>query len=417
MTQAFDSIRQGLNEAIAHARLNVVIDRNPNANMSKPSPLPPAPLLLLHATAGAGHTRAAQAIAAALREQPQAPAHALIDTLDCTSTLYRNLYTQTYIELVQRAPELWGYLYERADSVRHSGSKRVRARLALDQLNSPSFRRLLDEVQPQAIACTHFLPLSLLSDLKRKGELSQPVHAVITDISPHAFWIHPHIDHYHVASNAAARELSRKGVDTRCIHVTGIPVDPVFAHSTPAPQARAALGLPERPTVLLMSGGFGIGPLVAMLDSFAGADCGLMSLVVVAGRNAELAQACRERAAKLALPVEVLGFVNNIHQYMDAADLIVTKPGGLTTTEILAKGKPMALVAPIPGQEQRNCEYLLEEGAAVRLHDVADAAWYLQRWLGDAERMAGMQASARRIARPHAARDIAQALQASLPQA
>ena len=249
MTQAFDSIRQGLNEAIAHARLNVVIDRNPNANMSKPSPLPPAPLLLLHATAGAGHTRAAQAIAAALREQPQAPAHALIDTLDCTSTLYRNLYTQTYIELVQRAPELWGYLYERADSVRHSGSKRVRARLALDQLNSPSFRRLLDEVQPQAIACTHFLPLSLLSDLKRKGELSQPVHAVITDISPHAFWIHPHIDHYHVASDAAARELSRKGVDTRCIHVTGIPVDPVFAHSTPAPQARAALGLPERPTV------------------------------------------------------------------------------------------------------------------------------------------------------------------------
>ena len=141
-----------------------------------------------------------------------------------------------------------------------------------------------------------------------------------------------------------------------------------------------------------------------------------MSLVVVAGRNAELAQACRERAAKLALPVEVLGFVNNIHQYMDAADLIVTKPGGLTTTEILAKGKPMALVAPIPGQEQRNCEYLLEEGAAVRLHDVADAAWYLQRWLGDAERMAGMQASARRIARPHAARDIAQALQASLPR-
>lgn len=372
------------------------------------TPYASAPILLLHATAGAGHTRAAQAIAAALT-QAQAPAPALIDTLDCTSTLYRSLYTQAYIELVQRAPELWGYLYDKADKVRHSGSKRVRARLALDQINSPSFRRLLDEVQPKAIACTHFLPLSLLSDLKRKGELSTPVHAVITDISPHAFWVHPHIDHYYLANDTAARELSRKGIPAEAIHISGIPVDPVFASHTPAPLARAELGLPERPTVLLMSGGFGIGPLEAMLDSFAGADCGL-SLVVIAGRNAELAQACRERAATLSVPVHVLGFVSDIHRYMDAADLIVTKPGGLTTTEILAKGKPMALVSPIPGQEQRNCDHLLEEGAAVRLHEVADAAWYLQRWLNDAPRMAQMCAHARRIAHPDAAQVIATAL-------
>jgi processive 1,2-diacylglycerol beta-glucosyltransferase len=259
--------------------------------------------------------------------------------------------------------------------------------------------------------------LSLLSELKRKGELSVPVHAVITDISPHAFWVHAHIDHYHVANDTAARELMRKGIDPLAIHVSGIPVDPVFAHSTPAPQARAALGLPERPTVLLMSGGFGVGPLVAMLDSFADADTDSgLSLVVVAGRNTELADACRARAATLTLPVKVVGFVNNIHDHMDAADLIVTKPGGLTTTEILAKGKPMALVAPIPGQEQRNCEHLLEEGAAVRLHEVADAAWYLQRWLHDAPRMAHMQANARRIARPHAAQVIAQALQAHVVQ-
>jgi processive 1,2-diacylglycerol beta-glucosyltransferase len=255
--------------------------------------------------------------------------------------------------------------------------------------------------------------MALLSDLKGRGQLDTPVHAVVTDVSPHAFWVYPHIDHYHVATEAGARELQCKGIAAERISVTGIPIDPVFAERTPAAAMRATLGLPERPTVLLLSGGFGVGPLVAMLDSFAGPDCGL-SLVVVAGRNAELEAACRERAATLNLPVTVHGFVTNIHQLMDAADIVVTKPGGLTTNEVLAKGKPMALVAPIPGQEQRNCDYLLEEGAAVRLHDEPDAAWHLARWLGDTARMAQMKANAERIARPQAAADVARRLMQAL---
>lgn len=366
------------------------------------------PLLLLHATAGAGHTRAAQAIAAAL-DQSGSPGHRVVDTLDCTTSLFRRMYTKAYIDLIQRAPELWGYLYDRYDAVRPPGNMTVRARLAFDQLNSRAFRQLLERTQPQAILCTHFLPLELLSDMKARSRLSTPVHAVVTDISPHGFWVYPHIDHYHVATEAAARELVRKGIDSGRISVSGIPIDPVFAQSAPAPTMRATLGLPERPTVLLLSGGFGVGPLLAMLDSFAGADCGL-SLVVVAGRNSELEAACRARAATLPLPVTVYGFVDNMHELMDAADLIVTKPGGLTCNEALAKGKPLALAAPIPGQEQRNCEYLLESGAAVRLYDVGDAAWHLQRWLGAGERMTAMRANALRVARPQAAADIAQSL-------
>ncbi|MBC7957834.1 MAG: UDP-N-acetylglucosamine--LPS N-acetylglucosamine transferase [Cytophagales bacterium] len=367
-----------------------------------------SPLLLLHATAGAGHTRAAQAVAAALGQQ-SSPAHQVVDTLECTSTFFRRMYVKAYIELVQRAPELWGALYERYDVVKPPTSKSARARLVFDKTNSRAFKDLLKATQPKAILCTHFLPMELLSDLKGRGKLHTPVHAVVTDVSPHAFWVYPHIDHYHVASEVGARELARKGIAPDRISVSGIPIDPVFAQRTPAPAMRAQLGLPERPTVLLLSGGFGVGPLVAMLDSFAGADCGL-SLVVVAGRNAELEAACRARAAELNMPVTVHGFVTNIHELMDAAHLVVTKPGGLTTNEILAKGKPMALVAPIPGQEQRNCDYLLEEGAAVRLHDVSDAAWHLQRWLGNTALMAAMRRSAERIARPQAAADVAQRL-------
>jgi len=110
------------------------------------------------------------------------------------------------------------------------------------------------------------------------------------------------------------------------------------------------------------------------------------------------------------VPAKVYGFVNNMHELMDAADLVVTKPGGLTTMEVLAKGRPLALVAPIPGQEQRNAEYLLEEGAAVRLYDTADAAYYLRRWLADPVRMRRMSAAAQAIAKPFAAREIASML-------
>lgn len=388
-----------------------------NRAMTDPLSLSPAPLLLLHATAGAGHTRAAQAVSAALR-QLEAPAHHVVDTLACTSSLFRKLYAQAYIDLVQRAPELWGHLYDRYDVVKPPRSKTARARLAFDKANSTRFKDLLAATQPRAILCTHFLPMALLSDLKGRGKLATPVHAVVTDVSPHAFWVYPHIEHYHVATEVGARELQRKGIAPERISVSGIPIDPVFAERTPAAAMRATLGLPERPTVLLLSGGFGVGPLVAMLDSFAGEgfvdnDCGL-SLVVVAGRNAELEAACRERAKTLKLPVTVHGFVTNIHQLMDAADLVVTKPGGLTTNEVLAKGKPMALVAPIPGQEQRNCDYLLEEGAAVRLHDEPDAAWHLARWLGDAARMAEMRANAERIARAQAAADVARRLVAAV---
>lgn len=368
-------------------------------------------ILILHATAGAGHTRAAQAIAAALK--PAGRSHRVVDTLECTSSLFRRMYVKSYIDLVQKAPELWGYFYDKSDIVPSPHSKRARARLAFDKLNTRPFKTLLEETKPEVIVCTHFLPLELLSDLKDRGKLATPVHAVITDVSPHAFWVYPHIEHYHVATPSAARELARKGFPAERISVTGIPVDPIFAQRMPAPTARAKLGLPEKPTVLLLSGGFGIGPMTQMLASFAESRSNL-SLVVVAGKNGELEKECQVLAAKLPVPVKVYGFVTNMHELMDAADLIVTKPGGLTTTEILAKGKPMALVAPIPGQEQRNCEYLLEAGAAVRLYDVGDSAHYLEQWLGDEARMKRMAAAARSIARPEAAKDIATALLARL---
>jgi len=377
----------------------------PAAASSSP---PRKPLLFLHATAGAGHTRAAQALAAAAAKF-QLPAQTL-DTLECMSKTFRRVYAKAYVDLVQKMPALWGYLYDVYDAKRF-GSKTQKFRLMLGKLNTRNFRRAIEEVGPAAVVCTHFLPLELLGDWKRKGEFQLPLAGVVTDISPHSFWVHPCVDRYYVASCDSERELLRKGIPAEKIQATGIPIDPVFSASSSAAKARAELGLPEKPTVLMMSGGFGVGPVADMLRSFAGhrANC---SLVVVAGKNAELKAQCEDIAKTLSVDVTVYGFVDFVHKLLDAADFVVTKPGGLSLSEILAKGKPMVLVAPIPGQEQRNCEYLLERGAATRLYDFADAAYYICRLLGDSSRLEAMALAAQRMACPHAAFEIVQDLMA-----
>jgi processive 1,2-diacylglycerol beta-glucosyltransferase len=380
-------------------------------NTSLPAPLPESPrkpLLFLHATTGAGHARAAEALAAACTAL-ELPSR-VIDTLDCTSKPFRRVYAKTYIDLVKKMPTLWGFLYDKYDT-KHFDSKSQKFRLLLSKLNTRNFWRTINDIDPAAIVCTHFLPLELLSDLKRKEKFNLPLVAVVTDISPHSFWVFPHVDRYYVASANSQRELLQKGIPSERIQTTGIPIDPAFAASRPATKARAALGLPEKPTVLLMSGGFGLGPVAAILRSFADhtTDC---SLVVVAGKNAELKEQCEKIAATLSVDVRVFGFVNFIHDLLDAADFVVTKPGGLTLSEILAKGKPMMLVAPIPGQEQRNCEYLLERGAATRLYDFADAAYYIDQLLCDPARLRAMSLAAQHIAYPHAAFEIVRDVEA-----
>ena len=380
----------------------------PSAASPSPSDASPVrkPLLFLHATAGAGHTRAAEALAAACARL-QRPATS-IDTLDYMSKTFKRMYANAYVDMVQKMPALWGYLYDVYDAKRF-GSKTQRFRLMLGKLNARNFRRAIEEIGPAAVVCTHFLPLELLSDWKRKGKFHLPLAGVVTDVSPHSFWVYPHVDRYYVASGDSERELLRKGIPAERIQATGIPIDPVFSSTSSAPVARAELGLPEKPTVLMMSGGFGVGPMADMLRSFAGqaADC---SLVVVAGKNAQLQAQCKEIAKTLSVDVTVYGFVNFVHKLLDAADFVVTKPGGLTMSEILAKGKPMVLVAPIPGQEQRNCEYLLERGAATRLYDFADAAYHIHRLLGDSPRLKAMSLAAQNIARPNAALEIVEDL-------
>ena len=363
-------------------------------------------VLILHASAGAGHQRAAEALAKAFRTERPDSLVMVRDVLDFTPALFRRSYGKGYLMLVRQAPELWGYMYDRSD---HKALVpwRAKVREIFNQINMAAFFGFYREFAPDVTICTHFMPLEVLASLLRRRRLTRRIYCCVTDFAVHSLWIAQGVNGYYVATEEARRQLIRRGQPEGDVVVAGIPIDPVFAERRDAPDARQALGLrPDLPLVLALSGGFGVGSTAEVIRAFSGYEGPACQIVAVAGANPKLRRRAQAAAREAAVPVTVFGRVTHMHALLDAADLVITKPGGLSTSECLAKGRPMLLTDPIPGQEQRNCEYLLECGAARRLYHPADAPAMVARLLGEADTLACMRGNVQRIGTPHAARNI-----------
>lgn len=363
-------------------------------------------ILVLHASAGAGHKRAAQALEKAFSVVNPGAEVKVCDILDFTAPIFRKTYGEGYLDVVRKAPELWGYMYSQSDKKAFNPLRR-KLRSFVNKTNTISFSMFFRKFAPDIVVCTHFMPLELISTRLFKGKTDVSLFCTVTDFAVHSLWILENVTGYYVATEEAKRQLLRRGQPEDSVVVSGIPIDPVFIKGLSLEAARKQLKLDVRqPVVLILSGGFGVGPAVELIKAAgsAGVNC---RLLVVAGANKELKERAEEAARGISTPVTVFGFVNNIHELMDASDLIISKPGGLTTSEVMAKGKPMLIIDPIPGQEQRNCEYLLESGAAARLFDIDDAGYKIKSLLADKARLARMGRSARQIGHPTAALDIA----------
>ena len=360
-------------------------------------------ILILHASAGGGHQRAAEA----LREAAQACGDTVVvrDILDFVPKYFRRTYSNGYLNLVRAAPELWGYLYAQSD--RKSQRPVIRhIRSGFQQLNAASFYGFLRAEAPDAVLCTHFLPLELIASMRSRKRRAPPLFGVVTDYAVHALWYCAGVNAYYVATEEARRQLCRKGQPAVGVFLTGIPVLAAFSRRCPPSEGRRLLGLrSDLPLALVLSGGYGVGPTVALLQACA-IEPPPCQFLVVAGHNPKLERAARKAVAGTRLVVAIYGFVDNIDAFMDAADLVIGKSGGLTTAEALSKGRPMLIVDPIPGQEQRNAEWLLEGGAAMRLHEVADAPWKIRSLFNDPAQLDAMTVCATVLGRPGAANDI-----------
>ncbi len=403
-------------------------------------PTGPRRVLIFSASAGAGHVRAGQALEAAFRLAGYAGPGGFearhVDALTLATGVFRHLYSKAYLDFVDTAPGMFGYLYDRTDRPSRSGRYPAdRLRLAFDKLNTRRFVEYIADFRPDLIVNTHFLPAEIISNLKLEGGIAARHAVVITDIESHRYWVYPGVDRYFVASGEAQAYLRRMGIPPDRITVSGIPIDPAFRQARSRRECRAELHLdPHLPVVLVLAGGFAVGPVDEIVEALLDIPHPAQ-IVVVAGRNDRMRRklAARFAVRKPAGPwrtlrarlgrerklpgnhenlrrLRVIGFVGNIDVWMGAADLLVTKPGGLTTAEALAKGLPMVLVSAIPGQETRNSDYLLEKGAAVKASNPVMLAYKTARLLENPAELAALSRAGARVARPAAGEEIVRAL-------
>ena len=333
-----------------------------------------------------------------------------IDALQYVSKLFQRIYDKAYISMVQLAPDLMGVLYDRTDQP----WQHPRRRLALDRLNTGPMIRLLKRIQPDLCVATHFLPAEIIAWLIAKRKLRARNAIVVTDYDVHAMWLCQTVDRYYVAMEEAKEYLARIGVPRKKLLVTGIPVDPLFAMPVSRSDARKQLGLDATANVILISaGGYGIGPVEQLVKDLLALQRP-WQIVAIAGKS----EKTRKRLEGIAREADKLqsgsprlcavGLTTDMDKYMAAADLMVGKAGGLTTSEALARALPMALIEPIPGQEERNADHLLEAGAAIRCNNLPAAAWKIAALLDDAERLTRMRDAARGLGKPGAAARIAE---------
>jgi processive 1,2-diacylglycerol beta-glucosyltransferase len=371
-------------------------------------------VLIATVTAGGGHLAAAAALEEAWRTERPGDAVERVDLVKFFSSLHRKIHADGYLKLVEHAPELWGMVFKKTDDLRLA--RRINRLKRLFPSNSRKrFERFFRQFKPDAVVCTHYLPLELLGELKARDGHSENdaiarravrlplVVSVVTDFEAHALWMEPCVDLYCVAAEETKARLVARGAAAESVLATGIPISARFSAAPDPKRVRQTLGFrDDQPIVLVLSGGFGTGPvaeILAELDKVARP----FQTVVVTGRNEELR---RELAGQdHNHPTHILGFVTNMHELMSVADLMITKPGGLTSSEALALGKPLFILNPIPGQEAANSDFLLERGAAAKANRVEDLPFRIEQLLGT-KKLTEMARAAKALGRADAARVI-----------
>jgi processive 1,2-diacylglycerol beta-glucosyltransferase len=355
----------------------------------------PKRILILSASVGAGHLRAAQAVELAANQLLSRAAIENVDILTLTNPAFRRVYGTAYLDLVNKAPHVLGYFYDRLDRRPSPRRKSDRLRLAVEKLNLRSFIKFLEAEPWDVIINTHFLPAEIIASLKRKKRLATPQITATTDFETHRLWVNQPCEHYFTATAEGAANLEHWGVPRGDISVTGIPIHPVFSEKKTREECLKRQGLAGKtPVVLLLAGGFGVGPIERIFEA------------VVCGRNEALRKRIEAAESPKRHRTKVLGFTDQMDELMAAADIVVSKPGGLTTSEALARGVAIAIVNPIPGQESRNSDFLLENGAAIKINNISTLAYKLGELLGDRSRLATLKVNAKRLGRPRAAFDV-----------
>jgi processive 1,2-diacylglycerol beta-glucosyltransferase len=318
-------------------------------------------VLLLSEGFGSGHTRAAHALSVALRRLSPTLSTRVIELGPFLHPTIAPLIFTAYRKTISSTPKLYGKLYRN----QYKKSLNRFAQLALHRLFYAQTAEIIRQLQPDAIVCTHPFPSIIVSRLKRAG-LDVPLCTVITDYDAHGTWISSEVNMYYVSSIDVRRKLMEHGIGEERIQVTGIPIHPNFWRSHNRDEVRDSLGLRQIPTVMIMGGGWGMMNTEEMYRYIATWRDQIQFLFCLGSNNKTKVRMAEDPLFNHP-NIRLLGYTNEIDKLMDASDLLITKPGGMTCTEAMAKGLPMLFYDAIPGQEEENCQFFIHHGLGERI--------------------------------------------------
>ena len=354
--------------------------------------------MIFSASVGAGHDQVSKALQEEiLRRHPEARV-AIVDALSYISPILNRIILESYLRMVRYTPKAYGKLYATTETEAGPDLAALPNRLLARALT-----RVIKDYNPQAIICTHAFSTGLLGTLKRRKRIDCQLTTVITDFTVHSYWVHESNDLYCIAHENLRFLMNELGVAEEKVAATGIPILSKFRQPVDKQEVRKRHGLAEMPTILVMGGSLGLGNIQVIVKQLDKISTGVQ-ILVVAGRNEILRSELEHYQWHNSC--RVYGFVDFIHELMAVSDLVLTKPGGVTSAEALSQAKPIVVISPIPGQEHRNSDFLTEQGAAIRLTDGRYAGVKIAQLLRDKERLQTLGQMAARLARPLAAERV-----------
>lgn len=360
-------------------------------------------ILFLYASPNGGHKSCAEAVRKVLNNCYPSSVYSIgIDTITHLYPILGQIIAKTYLEILRHTPQLWNFLYDNPDV--EELTREIRQIFSF--FNGQKLKSILEEYTPTALVCTHAVPCSVIAEQKKRGNCDLPLIGIITDYAVHSYWLHSHVDLYIVANQESAKTLATKGIEKNKIKICGIPVDPCFNKKIPKSEARKKLSLdPQKMTLLVMGGTHGWGQLKEITKELSSLK-GPFQILVVAGANKELEKdlAFTQEFKN----IKIVGFSKEISLLMDASDLLITKPGGMSLSEALIKELPMILVNPIPGQEERNASYLVSNQAALQIKDVKELKECVKKLFSQSEELEKLKKRINAIRTPDAAQKCAE---------
>jgi processive 1,2-diacylglycerol beta-glucosyltransferase len=361
-------------------------------------------ILIVSVRAGAGHVKAAEAVEAAFGKYHPDVKVVNLDLLDYSTGLIKYLYGKMYLDIVKAFPELYAYTYKHYEPTR----KFIKPHFFIDKFNFNEFFAILRDYDPDLVVATHFVPGAVAENYRIKKKKSFRIAVTITDYEFHPLWLVPNVDLYFAATEEVKTSLSYYGIPSQNIRTSGIPIHPKFSEPKDKKELLSKYGFdPSSPILLISAGSFGVTPLGEVISSFEALK-EEFQIAVVCGRNDELRKDLENMQNLEPRLKRVFGYVDFMDELMAFSDLFITKPGGITVSESVSRGLPMIFIEPIPGQEEANADYFIEQGAGVKARNLPVLLYKIAHLLKNPKELENMSRKARAISRPFAAKTVAQ---------